>query len=162
MIGALAELNDEDLSFDFEEDMGEKDELEEGEIDVTKVDVADWKPEDEVFPDDADDIDEHMVIEQPVTEMVFEDNSEKDPIDLEELRTEINVESDAGQTQTPVGELSKDEKRRLWFKREEKKEALAIKKLIKSPAARNLKQGIISWFFDADLKLFVLKRYDGL
>ena len=117
---------------------------------------------DEVFLDDDDDIDEHVVPKQSVTDVVFEANTGECPINLEELRSELNEELDVGQSQTPVRELTKDEKIKLWFKREEKKEVLAIKKSYKSPAAKDLKRGIINWFFDADLQLFVLKRYDGL
>ena len=50
----------------------------------------------------------------------------------------------------------------MWFKDIPEKTKTVYKEIIKIPGVGDLRKGIISWFFDNELQLFVLKRFDGL
>ena len=55
-----------------------------------------------------------------------------------------------------------DELRKGWFRKFEKTKEISFKASVDVSGTKELKRGIISWFFDSELKLFVIKRFDGL
>ena len=59
-------------------------------------------------------------------------------------------------------EPTREEFKKSWFRKFEKTKKLSFKSSIDVSGTKELKKGIISWFFDSELKLFVIKRFDGL
>ena len=68
----------------------EDEELEECEF--LHIDVEDWKPEDEVLPDFEADVDEHVVLQQSKTDIVFESARGDANVDLSEIQSAVNEE----------------------------------------------------------------------
>ena len=59
-------------------------------------------------------------------------------------------------------EPTRVELKNSWFIKVEKAKEISFKSSIDVSGTKELKRGIISWFFDSELKLFVIKRFDGL
>ena len=136
---------------------GNDDELEEGEF--IPQDVPEWKSDEEIVAVEDDDVDEHIVINQEMTEGIVEDNDGGLFEKVKELDSILVEESlDVCEEVEPQAENLK----KLWFKELPKDEEMAFKQAITVAGAKHLKQGIICWIFDSELRLFILKRYDGL
>ena len=56
------------------------------------TEVEDWKPEDEVLPDIEEDIDEHVVLSQSKTDVIFDMVGGEMIVDMSEIRNAINEE----------------------------------------------------------------------
>ena len=136
------------------------DELEEGEF--APIDVEEWKSDEEIVDDKDDDINEHVVIQHNLTSVVMEgDEGEKD-INLKEVSSRIFEEPPVDETRDVEPEAPNENLKKFWFKELPKSEEIAFKQAINVTGAEHLKKGIMSWFYDSELRLFVLKRYDGL
>ena len=152
MIEALKDIDE--LTFD--SDLSDKDQgLEEGEM-LPPV-IEDWKSDDEVLPDEDEDINEHIVSNQSKTEVVFEEDMDVNVVDLAEVKSTLNEEGqDTGEINET--ELTKESLRSAWFKRLLEKQVLQYKSNVNISGTKELSQWIISWFFDSELKVFVIKR----
>ena len=78
-------------------------------------------------------------------------------IDLEELKSSI-IE---GGKELEETEPARENLKMAWFKKLPEKHVLQYKSTVNLSGTKEPSQGIISWFFDSEVKLFVIKRYDG-
>ena len=72
----------------------------------------------------------------------------------EEKRDDVNEPEDV--------EPNREELKKSWFRKFEKAEEIAYKSSVDVSGLKELKKGIINWFYDSELNLFVIKRFDGL
>ena len=102
---------------------------------------------------------EHVVINQSKTNVVFEADEAKSMIGIDDFESTANDESQDSEDSGP----SRENLKTSWFKKlPDKAKKISFKANISLSAAREPKKGIISWFYDNDLSLFVIKRYDGI
>ena len=128
-----------------------------------KTDMLDWNSGDEIVEDDDDDIEEHIVLDQSKTEVEIEENIGDARKELSEIRSSVYEESGESMSELNKEEPSREELKKLWFRKQsESGNVVTYKANIDASGIREPKKGIISWFFDTDLKLFVIKRYDGI
>ena len=149
-------IEDLDLEFDFGDD-----ELEEGEF--IPEDITDWDYDKEEMQDHDDDAQEHILPPVKVTEVVGDTSVNEKNEELNEVRSTINQNNQADPGIDVVESDTENEHlKQTWFKDVPEKMKIVYKEHIETTGDSNLKKGIISWFFDNELQLFVLKRFDGL
>ena len=137
------------------------DDLEEGEF--IPEDVADWESDREDVQDHDDNVQEHLLPPLEVTEVVMEISENDKVSDFNEARSNMTQESQADPgIDVARPDMENEHLKKMWFKDIPEKDKIVYKETIEIPGASDLKKGIISWFYDNELQLFVLKRFDGL
>ena len=86
---------------------------------------------------------------------------------LDELRGKLSENPDEAVDPDTITNQADDDWKTLWLKMKEdwKKSRLEPLRMLETYYASNSRKatsGIISWFYDAELKLFVIKRFDGV
>lgn len=150
---------------DINEEWIESDEeIEEGEFIPT--DVPEWKSDEEILIEEDDDVNEHLVLNQKMTEVEISGGESEIIKKVKEVGSKhVEEPFDTSRDVEPESvepEATNEDLKKLWFKELPKREELAFKQAISVSGAENLKKGIICWIFDSELSLFVLKRFDGL
>ena len=115
-----------------------------------------------MIPDNEEDIDEHVILSQSKTDVVFDTVGGEMIVDLSEIWNAINEEDKEEVNESEDTKPTREELKKGWFRKVEKVKDLSFKDSIDVSGNKELKRGIISWFFDSELKLFVIKRFDGL
>ena len=85
----------------------EEEELEEGEFLPTEVE--DWNPNDKVLPDMEEDIDEHIVISQSKTGVVFDTVGGEVTVDLSEIQNAVSEEDNEEENESVDMDSIRDE-----------------------------------------------------
>lgn len=133
------------------------DDLEEGEF--IPDEIVDWKSDDEVLPDPDVDINEHVVEEQQTTDVVIDEDLGEV---LDNIRGRVEYDIEDSSFEGDMSDNSMKSLKSLWWDKKTKTKELTMRKLYDVSQVRELSKGIISWFYDKELNLFVIKRFDGL
>ena len=88
--------------------------------------IEDWKSDDEVLPNEDEDINEHIVLNQSKTEVVLDGVIGATLIDLEELKSSI-IE---GGKELEETEPARENLKMAWFKKLPEKHVLQYKSTI--------------------------------
>ena len=117
------------------EDDNDEGGLEEGEF--MPIDVPNWKSDEEKIDDVEMDINEHIVIDQTMTDVIHEDGEGDVLIDLEEIKSRMNNESLPFESAGNESEVSHEELKKLWFKKIPETEEISFKKEIQLQGVEN-------------------------
>ena len=108
-----------------------------------------------------DDVNEHVVINQKMTGVEVEGKNGGLIKKVKEFESKL-VEESFDDLEDGEPQAENENLKKFWFKELPKGEEIAFKRAITVAGAKHLRKGIICWIFDSELRLFIMKRYDGL
>ena len=95
-----------------------------------------------------------------LSEQSVESEDDLDHVVLKKRTSEPEIVGEPGLNVNDLKEQVQAEKKASWFR--PRPPSPVFKKFIDTTGVRETTKGIKSWFYDAELKLFVIRRYDGV
>ena len=83
-------------------------------------------------------------------------------VDLSEIQNAINEEDKEDESESADMDPTREDLRKSLFRKNKKAKEILYKASVDVSGTKELKKGIINWFFNSELNLFAVKRFDEL